>query len=521
MYVVEMIVCAIYGYLLRNRDKNECTNIAALILNTFYAEGKAPYDILVRQWTMLILQYADYLNGDQVFWRKINIPFKTEDPYSLISSRLDGDKVYFGSSDGSKRLYYTLCDFSDFNRYILGANSNSDSPIFYKKDGKGYQRIPLQDIRDIMANIIMNEYGWNDELGELDKHIYSTSRYDNKIERFGKKYLWMALYKTDALLCDHCAVSKGRYYGFDLPKQKDMAVISYPWLTSEHSTIDPSLLIEKEDELISFNANLLEDVDGIDNEQWMDEEYQLPSPRLLLKDNEDDDWLLLTSYDGHTTEATDGTIKDLFLYTNAGFIKKDEVGAYKEWAKEQNFYGRWMPECRNGSTDYLWNEYPWAETYIRQRDEWDKEHSYEGPGFTLKLSYEAQLQENWFGLDDSNVWLHYACMPNHHIMEYLKLYTAERGVVRDISTNEIVSVNIRVGSLRGLAIRKEYLLRYLTDFGCVLVYYSLGEKLVRMKNNYHILGKNYNLSGSYSYEDGHIMEIRSMHISKILPKTTL
>ena len=125
---------------------------------------------------------------------------------------MDGDKGYFGSSDGSKRLYYTLCDFSDFNRYILGANLDSDSQIFYKKDGKVYQRIPLQDIRDIMANIIMNEYCWNDELGELDKGIYSTSRYDNKIERFGKKYLWMALYKTDALLCDHCAVSKGKYY---------------------------------------------------------------------------------------------------------------------------------------------------------------------------------------------------------------------------------------------------------------------------------------------------------------------
>lgn len=101
-----------------------------------------------------------------------------------------------------------------------------------------------------------------------------------------------------------------------------MAVIPYPWLTSEHSTIDPSLLVEKEDDLISFNANLLEDVDGIDNEQWMNEGYQLPAPRLLLKDNEGNDWLLLTSYDGHTTEATDGTIKDLFLYTNAGFIKK-------------------------------------------------------------------------------------------------------------------------------------------------------------------------------------------------------
>ncbi len=93
MYVVEMIVCSIYGYLLRNRDKNECTKIASLILNNFYVDGKAPYDILERQWTMLILQYADYLNGDQTFLEKNKHSVQDRDPYSLISSRLDGDKV--------------------------------------------------------------------------------------------------------------------------------------------------------------------------------------------------------------------------------------------------------------------------------------------------------------------------------------------------------------------------------------------------------------------------------------------
>ena len=334
------------------------------------------------------------------------------------------------------------------------------------------------------------------------------------MERFGKKYLWMALYKTDAILSDYCSILKDRYYGYDMPKQEDMASNPYPWLTDEYSTIDPSLLGRQGEEFISFEINSLEEVDNVDNEQWMDKEYQLPAPRLLLKDKDNADWVLLSCYDGHKTEAADGTIKELFLYTNAGFIKKEDVRAYKQWAKEQNFYGRWMPECLNGSTDYLWNEYPWAETYIRQRDEWEKNHSYEGVDFKLQLSYESQLQENSFGFDDSNEWLPEVCMPNHHIMEYLKLYTAQRGVVRDISTNEIVSVNIRVGGLKGLAMRKDYLSEYLSHSGCALVYYSLGEKLVRAKNH-QALGKFYDLSGSYAYEDGSILAIEPMHISNV------
>ena len=110
-------------------------------------------------------------------------------------------------------------------------------------------------------------------------------------------------------------------------------------------------------------------------------------------------------------------------------------------------------------------------------------------------------------------------MPNHHIMEYLKLYTAERGVVRDTSVNEIVSVNIRIGRLKGLAMRKKYLLEYLTHFGYALVYYSLGEKMVRKKNSYQTVGKIYDLSGSYSYENENIVDIQPMRISKILSET--
>lgn len=134
------------------------------------------------------------------------------------------------------------------------------------------------------------------------------------------------------------------------------------------------------------------------------------------------------------------------------------------------------------------------------------------------MSYEAQLQENWLGLNESDNWLTEVCMPNHHIMEYLKLYTAERGVVREISTKKIVSVNIRIGRLKGLAMRKEYLLKYLAHSGYDLVFYSLGEKLVRAKDSYQNIGKFYDLSAAYSYENESLEEIQPMRISQTLSK---
>lgn len=70
--------------------------------------------------------------------------------------------------------------------------------------------------------------------------------------------------------------------------------------------------------------------------------------------------------------------------------------------------------------------------------------------------------------------------------------------------------------MNGLAIRKEYLDKYLSENQMSLVFYSLGEKHVRGKDNYQTLGKRYDLSGTYFYENGKIKEIQAMHISSTL-----
>lgn len=168
----------------------------------------------------------------------------------------------------------------------------------------------------------------------------------------------------------------------------------------------------------------------------------------------------------------------------------------------QNFYGRWMPERRNGSIDYLWNEYPWAETYKRTlRDVDDWENPDKGATFKINLSYEAQLQEEWIGLDEAEMYLKEVSIPNHLVMEALNLYTAERGVIRAKSDNTIVARNFSIGKMNGLVMRKKYLDQYLSDNNLALVFYSLGEKYIIQKGTYQSMGQRYDLSGAYCYHD--------------------
>lgn len=183
----------------------------------------------------------------------------------------------------------------------------------------------------------------------------------------------------------------------------------------------------------------------------------------------------------------------------------------------QNFYGRWMPERRNGSIDYLWNEYPWAETYkrtLREVDDW--ENPGKGATFKINLSYEAQLQEEWIGLDETEMYLKEVSMPNHLVMKALNLYTAERGVVRDKNDNAIAARNFSIGKMNGLAMRKEYLDQYLSEHNLALVFYSLGEKYIIQKGTYQSMGQRYDLSGAYCYHDNSFDEIQPMHISNTL-----
>lgn len=219
-YVMQIIACAIYGHLIRNRNSKEAGEIAELVLQFFYENHKAPEDILIRQWTMLILAFADEITGSNKYFGKLRPPFDSPKPSDSIVDGMDKiGKKYFGVSKGSWRMYETLYGFSDFNRYILGTNGRDKSCVFMNTEKSVVEGIPLVDIMLLIANIAKHNFKWNDELGKLDDNVYSEDRYNNLTERFGKKYLWLALFKADALLSDHFPVVDESQYVYS-PKDE-------------------------------------------------------------------------------------------------------------------------------------------------------------------------------------------------------------------------------------------------------------------------------------------------------------
>lgn len=517
-YVMQVITCAIYGCLLRGRDKNMSNNIASIIKNNLYTNGNAPNDILIRQWTLLIFHYTDYINNNNNFSECIKIPFKSSNPYKLIiDNDIEDNNKYFGESNGSWRMHKTLYGFSDFKRYILGTNSRTESNIFCQIDNnETIKAIPIEDIQTIIANIVKHQLGWNDELGKLDNNIFSQGRYNNKTERFGKKYLWLALYQLDAMMCDNFKMVDGSHHHFRI-EYDNIVFPPYPWYTQEYSHIDPSI-VNKNDTFPFMNLNIPNfiDVNEISNDKWLDKNQPIDNPRLILGNN--NEWIVLSCYDGYEIKNGEHK-KDFFLFTNAAFVKNEDLNVYNDWAKDQNFHGRWMPERRNGNIYHLWKEYPWSDTYKRTiTDDCIEERPSENCPVNIHLSYESQLQEEWTFLDEDNIGLREVQAPNHHMMFHLGLFTAERGIIRDsVNPKKIVAINFQIDKFRGLAIDRSYLERYLNENDFSMIYYTLGEKCLST-NNYQNIGISYDLSGAFYYNSGEIKVVQPMHIVDTYPK---
>lgn len=86
----------------------------------------------------------------------------------------------------------------------------------------------------------------------------------------------------------------------------------------ESSKIDPSVLNSSETlPYTGFNIEAMETVKTVTNERWMAKDFPIQKPRLIVTDKDDSRWIVLTCYDGYTTNAEEDTQKDLFLFSNA------------------------------------------------------------------------------------------------------------------------------------------------------------------------------------------------------------
>lgn len=512
-YVIGGLYCAAYGMSLRLRDVELICDIGETLFELNYSnQTNIPGDLMVRYWSMKILERAYSLNPRFEYWEKIKPPFSSNNnPFNLLSKLEDVEKDdYFGVSDGSHLLYNSIFGFSDFNRYVIGSNTSSTDRVLVEKNTN--DAVTLDDIKKMIA-VRVKELGWNEELGKTDNGRYSTSRFENEKERIGKKYQWLAYYDIMGRLTDCCLLRKG-WYG---SKQSEMHEVNYPWYSDVRNYFDPALQIVNKESIGVFfeeekEAGLLAD----EPVEWYNDDSKLPKVQLLKTDNNGDVWVWICGFDAEYQDD-DGFRRSKSLYVNSAFVKKEDEKGFEEWAKNQNFYGRWMPERRD-NIDFRWNEYPWADSYKQslESDQWERPYENNCPAEVM-VSYMAQLQEDVRGFVRDKDFSSLVYAPCEDMMNRLELFTAERGIVRAISDNSIVGIDYKLtGDERsGMLMKKLILDKYLERTGYTLFWFLLGEKA----QGTIMTSAMKDISGCWKYDKKNgLTEVQPIHITTSHPE---
>lgn len=502
-YIMQGLYSSIYGVLLNTRKADLALDISKRIISYHYPErGIAPNDYVLRHWTLKILEYGSHIARNSFYWNIAQPPYNVgENLFELFSG--DVSDNFFGNTKGGNTLYSSLFHL-DFYRYIIGGNSTAVTRDFVKEDGSG---VFLEDITKTIAYLIKNKYSWNDNLGNYDAQVPYESRHNNRTERIGKKYQWIGLSEVYAYLLDVCKVKLDVHCDTER-----FAEVNYPWLAGNKIYFDPSLIALDEaankvreifDEL-PFDATM-----NVEAQKWVDDPVNMPSLQFIQTDKAGNEWIVLQGYDTKSEQEGEDHKRERFVYYNTCLVEQANEEIFSEWASEANFYGRWMPEA-NGSIEFLWNEYPWANSYKELNYGEEFEIDYGCPA-KVRLPYNAQLQEDYCGIPESEENASTVYMPSEDMMTVLNLYTAERGIIREKGSDDIIAINRQIEgeSFHGLLIQRDALELYLNTTHQSLFYNLLGEKTLR-KKDYKIISF-HTLTGAALYKiGGNIDEIQPL-----------
>lgn len=455
-------------------------------------------DSLTQRQTKLLEEYLEYLSIQRKEIRKIGRDDKIEVKGKLYTRRQFSRKVkakenYFLRSIGKKKQM----KYDEFVKH-------------YVKNAHHYRESFNSDLakRWILERIL--EIGWSKELhGDFDQLIRGYRR--GNVGKISDKYKWIAFYEFLGIVSDHFKFTGG--------DTKD--TYEGPWQLMVRD-IDPSIVIQegKADSWKSstpswwFTADYQNWQDEKEDREWLNSIEDLPELNKLIEiDNSTygSKWICLDSYykwdqrNKNEEIESQKPFKELWYNVNSYLIKRSVLEKIFEWAKNQKFYGRWMPTPHDEHRLYL-GEYYWSTGFkqIYNNVGWETDISpSEGnsiPGSILHTCYYFLKEDaNDYSLNDNiNIRL-----PNEDIFRKMNLvWDGVEGHFYN-SQGELVIYDPSVieNGPSALLVRKNPLKNFLVENNYSLFWTLTGEKLIHTHGMNDYRGR-LEISGAYRYIDG-------------------
>ncbi|MDJ1484230.1 trypsin-like serine protease [Cytophagaceae bacterium YF14B1] len=361
------------------------------------------------------------------------------------------------------------------------------------------------------------ELGYDSTLhGSYDSRVSSYSRHsENKVERIGKKYQWIAFYEIMAMVTDNYKLRevggwkhKTTYKSYQGPWEPYLRNID-PVFTTKNS----SLKIVEDDDL--GVGEVITTWWGEEpytywytpDAEWMKATKDLPNPVKVIQktDEAGQEWLYLHLNKSWNEPKPIGKEKyrtrrkDLWYFIQGYLVKKKDKDKTIERLRRQNFSGRWIPE--HATFIHLCNR----ENYWSPASK-DMHKAYQIKVWeplrdsNLKVMIATSEAVGEMSEDRSEAHLRYD-MPCRTLFEGMNLqYASKDGDLKN-TKGEIVVTSINP---QGVLIRKGDFLEFLKKNNLDVIWTLLGEK--RSINNSDKLRNNLfsTICGVYYYEEDKI-----------------
>ena len=360
------------------------------------------------------------------------------------------------------------------------------------------------------VRMIFEEYRYDPTVfADFDKKSQSHSRAHSKIERIGKKYQWIALYRIMARMMDRHPDRDWSDEWFDPIRRA--------------RTIDPTiytggrgLSYPSKYELPKFDLSIPKD-DATWLKAWMMmpkiEEY------VFLTDEQGIEWVNLYSHSKLTYEPNEEQSKNRSLWTfiQAYIVRKQDLQTVCDNLYNYGTQGRSFHENRELYKLFS-REFYWSSIY---RDTVSEEE-YQRIPFSVgyKVFDEIVIQPAYLQYmlsEDDDATCKESLnmiMPNEWLFEGLQLRFSNNTGIWVNDKNEMVVLDnfLFAGGHQALLVRKDYLLDYLNANGMSMFWPILTERMTFVRGQY----ANHYQSGGYAYLDAKGKFIRNSNVMNLL-----
>ncbi len=362
-YIHERIFAAVYGATLNSENLSDLPNLANYIVDEIFQMEEVYPNVLIRDYARNIVEYALYRGVvNLVDPEIIRPPYNSNMPSSFPSNdETDSYKFNWDSEDfkqihGSQNKILSsmvteygrgVCCYGDFGRYTFQSALNL------------WKGIDPNLLSNYACKLIFEKFGYNVDIhGHFDRYANDGDRFENRVERIGKKYQWLSLYEVVARVADNFKITDwndneaGYYQG---PWQNGLRNIDPTFPPHNDNREQLPITINK----IDFNSW------SDDGGSWTTSTDSLPDPKEMIVNG---DFLSLEASFSWSEpnqlgiERENGERKQIWYQIRSYLVKEVEYETLKSWLKTQDFMGRWLPESSENYSVFS-KEHYWSPAY--------------------------------------------------------------------------------------------------------------------------------------------------------------